>query len=95
MESVVHYPNALETIPKFTQCYLGNLWVKYLLYLWGIRTTTWLIWITGEYRSIIEAQKSNLVQELAKTIKLETKLHTQCEQKQDNFRLYNHETCYY
>ena len=56
--------------------------------MWEIRTT-------GESRSISEAHKSNLVQELAKTIKWEAKLHTQCEQKQDNCGLCNHETCYY
>ena len=49
----------------------------------------------GESRSISEAHKSNLVQELAKTIKWEAKSHTQCEQKQDNFILYNYETYYY
>ena len=32
---------------------------------------------------------------LAKTHQMKDKLQTQCELEQDNFGLYDHETCYY
>ena len=44
--------------------------------------------------SVREAHKSNLVQNEKKNHQLKDKLHTQCEMEQDNFGLYNHETCY-
>ena len=48
-----------------------------------------------ESRSVSESHKSNLGARINKNHQITNKLHTQCEQKQDNFRLSNHETCYY
>ena len=49
----------------------------------------------GESRRVSEAHKSNLGARINKNHQITDKLHTQCEWKQDNFILSNHETCNY
>ena len=73
--------------PQFIALYCSGLW--------GIWTPKWVIQNIGEYRSVSEAHKSNLRARISKNHQITNKLHTQCEQKQDNFGLSNHETSYY
>ena len=63
--------------------------------MWVIQTTKWVIQTIGEFRSVSEDHKSNLGARISKNHQITDQLHTQCEHKQDHFRLSNHVTCYY